>query len=273
MPEGPEIRLAADRIARVLVGQTITDIEFGLPRLRRFRKRLVGTKVTAVDTRCKAMLSRFGNGLAMYSHNLLYGRWYAVRRPLLPDTRRQLRVALHTETHSALLYSASDIEILTDRQLARHPFLLRLGPDILDRELDADSIAARLEQSRFRNRALGALYLDQAFLAGVGNYLRSEILWHSGLGPWHRPSALDDADRRRLGRSTIAISRRSYRTRGVTVAPSLAQALRQEGQGYDGYRFYVFGREGLPCRECGTRIERQLMGSRSIFVCTTCQPR
>ena len=95
MPEGPEIRLAADRIARVLVGKTVTDIEFGLPRLRRFRTHLIGTKVMAVDTRGKAMLTRFGNGLTMYSHNQLYGRWYAVRRPSLPDTGRQLRVALH----------------------------------------------------------------------------------------------------------------------------------------------------------------------------------
>ena len=90
------------------------------------------------------MLTRFDNGLTLYSHNQLYGRWYTTRRPQLPNTARQLRVALHTQTHSALLYSASDIAVLSDRQLSEHPFLSRLGPDILDRSLTASRIAERL---------------------------------------------------------------------------------------------------------------------------------
>ncbi len=176
MPEGPEIRRAADRIARVLVNQPVVAAEFGLPGLRRFEKRLEGAKVTAVDTRGKAMLTRFDNALTLYSHNQLYGRWYTVRARRLPKTGRQLRVALHTATHSALLYSASDIAVLTDRQLQQHPFLSRIGPDILSQDLTVEDIVERLNDSRFRNRALGSLYLDQAFLAGNGNYLRSEIL-------------------------------------------------------------------------------------------------
>ena len=110
MPEGPEIRLAADKVARVLVGRDVVAVEFGLARLRRFEKRLAGSAVTAVDTRGKAMLTRFNNGLTLYSHNQLYGKWYTTRRPRLPQTTRQLRVGLHTAAHSALLYSASDIE-------------------------------------------------------------------------------------------------------------------------------------------------------------------
>ena len=36
MPEGPEIRLAADRVAAVLVDKTVEKVTFGLPRLRAF---------------------------------------------------------------------------------------------------------------------------------------------------------------------------------------------------------------------------------------------
>ncbi len=115
MPEGPEIRLAADRVAKVLVGQQVEEARFGLQPLKRFEKRLAGQSVTAIDTHGKAMLTRFDNGLTLYSHNQLYGRWYTTRRPRMPKTNRSLRVALHTPTHSALLYSASDIEVLTER--------------------------------------------------------------------------------------------------------------------------------------------------------------
>ena len=272
MPEGPEIRRAADKVAAVLVDREIESITFGLPRLRPFERRLEGRTVTAVDTRGKAMLTRFDNGLTIYSHNQLYGRWYTVRRPRMPKTKRQLRIELATGTHKALLYSASDIDVLENEELASHPFLRRVGPDILDRELTAGDIATRLAEPRFRQRALGSLYLDQGFLAGNGNYLRSEILWASGLAPARKPCSLTHTESAQLARQTLRIARRSYRTRGVTVAPSLATSLKSEGLSFQQYRFYVFGREGLPCHRCGTRIERHTMGSRNLFVCPTCQP-
>ena len=273
MPEGPEIRRAADRIARVLVGETVESVSFGLPHLERFERRLSGRNVTAVDTRGKAMLTRFDNGLTLYSHNQLYGRWYTTRRPRMPRTNRQLRVELCTETHKALLYSASDIDVLTDRELATHPFLCRVGPDILDPELTAETVAIRLDSPEFRSRAVGSLYLDQRFLAGNGNYLRSEILWAAGLDPAGKPAHLSSVERLKLAKETLRIARRSYRTRGVIVAPALARTLKDDGLAYRDYRFYVFNREGLPCRRCGSPIQRRSMGSRNLFECATCQPR
>ena len=160
MPEGPEIRRAADRIAAILEGEATEHVRFGLARLKRFEERLSGRTVTSVATRGKAILTRFDNDLTIYSHNQLYGRWYAMKRPRMPKTGRQLRIEIQTGTHRALLYSASDIEVLTDRQLQRHPFLRRLGPDLLDAGLSAPMIAERLRDPAFRNRALGSLYLD-----------------------------------------------------------------------------------------------------------------
>lgn len=273
MPEGPEIRRAADRIAKVLVGEHVAEVAFGLPKLKRFEKRLTGKKVTAVDTRGKAMLTRFDCGLTLYSHNQLYGRWFTMRRPRLPNTKRSLRVALHTETHSALLYSASDIEVLDAKQLLRHPFLQRIGPDILDPQLKAEDVVRRLQMPQHNNRALGSLYLDQTFLAGNGNYLRSEILWAARIGPTRRPAELKPAEINRLARETLRISRRSYRTRGVTTTPSLARSLKERGLSYGQYRFYVFDRDGLVCHRCDAEIERRSMGGRNIFVCPQCQAR
>ncbi|MEJ2275855.1 MAG: endonuclease VIII [Woeseiaceae bacterium] len=217
------------------------------------------------------MLTRFDNNLTIYSHNQLYGRWYTLRRPRSPQTNRQLRIELCTPTHRALLYSASDIEVLNDRQLREHPFLRRAGPDILDSGLTTESIVERLLDKRFRGRALGSLYLDQAFLAGNGNYLRSEILWVAGIDPTRKPAALDRAELKKLAGATLRISRRSYRTRGVTVAPGLARSLKSAGMTYAQYRFHVFGREGLPCHRCDASIERRTMGSRNLFVCPSCQ--
>lgn len=271
MPEGPEIRRAADAVARVLAGREIVEVRFGLPRLRRYRRVLEGAVVTAVDTRGKAMLTRFDNGLTLYSHNQLYGRWHTGERGDMPETERSLRVALHTATHSALLYSASDIEVLTAEQVASHPFLVKLGPDILDRRLTVASVSARLRRPEFRGRGLAALYLDQGFLAGIGNYLRSEILFVAGFEPALCPGDLSRAGLDRLARATLTISRRSYRTKGVTVTRELERSLRAAGQPYEEYRYWVFGRDGQPCRVCGTPVERRSASSRGLYLCPSCQ--
>lgn len=272
MPEGPEIRRAADRVAAVLVGNRIEEVRFGLAELKPFEKRLTGQVVTAVESRGKAMLTRFDNRLTIYSHNQLYGRWYTARRPRMPKTKRQLRVELCTKTHRALLYSASDIAVLDDGGLSAHPFLARVGPDILNRELTQSQIVERLRDRRFRNRALGSLYLDQAFLAGNGNYLRSEILWAAGIEPMRKPASLTADECTALAAETLRIARRSYRSGGVTVTPGLAASLKAEGLSRESYRFYVFGRAGQPCRRCGSTIEHRTMGSRNLFTCRRCQP-
>ena len=273
MPEGPEIRLAADRIASALVGHRLVDATLTPPRLRRFRPRLLGACVTAVDTRGKAMLTRFDNGLTLYSHNQLYGRWYVTPRGEHPPTSRSLRVALHNDSQSAWLYSASEIEVLDEAQLERHPFLSRLGPDVLDNSLRPSDIRRRLEDQRFRRRALASLYLDQAFLAGIGNYLRSEILFTAGVHPARRPADLESAKLLRLGRATLDVSRRAYALQGVTVTRNMAASLKRAGQRYAQYRHWLFAREGEACRRCGSDIERLAVSGRAVFVCPSCQPR
>ena len=111
MPEGPEIRRAADKIEAVLKDKIVEAIHFGLPPLKKFAKPLTGSRVAALETRGKALLTHFDSGLTIYSHNQLYGVWRIVKRDKLPKTNRQLRLAIHTDRHSALLYSASDISV------------------------------------------------------------------------------------------------------------------------------------------------------------------
>ena len=272
MPEGPEIRRAADRIEAVLAGEVVEAVRFGLPRLRRHAATLRGHRVTGLETRGKALLTHFEHGWSLYSHNQLYGVWRVQRRGRLPKTNRSLRVALHTATHSALLYSASDISVWRTEELVEHPFLARIGPDILAPDLSWQLIAARLGEARFARRQLADLYLDQAFLAGVGNYLRAEILFAAGLDPARRAGDLGRGERGRLARATLAVSRRSYETAGIVLPPRLAGRLEREGLPRERRRFFVFGRDGHPCYRCGGEVQRSERGGRRLYRCPACQP-
>ncbi len=272
MPEGPEIRRAADEIARVLEDRVMERVSFTQAPLRHQGKRFTGQRVVAIETRGKALLTHFDHGWSIYSHNQLYGVWQVARRDQLPDTRRSLRLRLSTDSHEALLYSASDISVWPTLELDHHPFLSRLGPDILSANLDWRTIAALLREARFTNRQLGALYLDQAFIAGLGNYLRSEILFDAGLHPSVTPAALTRAQLGRLARSTLALSRRSYLTGGITNPPARVRKLEVADASFGQRRFAVFGREGLACYECGGLIERIDVGTRRLYLCSQCQP-
>ena len=90
MPEGPEIRRAADRLSRVLYGQLLINVYFYSEELKAFEKILEGSRVEAVNTRGKALLTSLDSGYTIYSHNQLYGRWNIVKSGNFPKTRRCL---------------------------------------------------------------------------------------------------------------------------------------------------------------------------------------
>ena len=272
MPEGPEIWRAAAQLAEVLDDQIVEVVEFTQPRLHNYGGVLSGCRVRQVEARGKAVVTRFDNDLYLYSHNQLYGRWYIRKRDNLPKTARTLRAALHTATHSALLYSASDIEVLDDAGLVHHGYLAKLGPEALDQKVHWRDIAARLGDPEFAGRRLASLYLDQHFVAGIGNYLRSEILFDARLHPERRPRDLSRGEIGRLARSTLAITRRSLRTGGVTNPDGRARKLKREGLSRADYRFAVFARAGKDCYACHAGIHRTTMGARRIYLCPTCQP-
>nr|WP_318384974.1 endonuclease VIII [uncultured Enterobacter sp.] len=262
MPEGPEIRRAADSLEAVIKGQILTGVWFAFDSLKPWAQPLIGQHVTHIETRGKALLTHFSNGMTLYSHNQLYGVWRVIDAGETLQTTRVLRVKLETDSKAILLYSASDIEMLTPEQLAAHPFLQRVGPDVLDQSLDADTVKTRLLSARFRRRQFSGLLLDQAFLAGLGNYLRVEILWHAGLAAHHKAAELDDSQLNTLAQALLAIPRLSYQTRGAVDENKHHGAL---------FRFKVFHRAGKKCERCGGVIEKTTLSSRPFYWCPHCQ--
>lgn len=262
MPEGPEIRRAADSLEAAIKGKPLTDAWFAFPQLKPYETQLIGQTVTHIETRGKALLTHFSHNLTLYSHNQLYGVWRVINVGEQPQTNRVLRVRLQTAEKAILLYSASDIEMLTPEQLLTHPFLQRVGPDVLDMCLTAETVKARLLSPAFRNRQFSGLLLDQAFLAGLGNYLRVEILWEVGLAGQRKASQLNERQLDALSHALLEIPRLSYNTRGVVDDKKHHGAL---------FRFKVFHREGKPCERCGGAIERTMLSSRPFYWCPACQ--
>mgnify|MGYP002780728099 FL=1 len=260
MPEGPEIRLAADQIANALIDRRVTEMFFAFEHLKPYEAEFIGHSVSAVRTRGKGMVICFTNQLYIYSHNQLYGRWYVRKRNSYPTTKRQLRLAIHNAKKSALLYSASDIEVLQESELATHPFT-------------PEQIVERFLDKRFYRRQLPILLLDQHFLGGLGNYLRSEILFVARVYPAMRPIDCSDKEINALVNAVLSVTQQSYNTKGITNDLEIAMKLKSQGHTRSYYRHYVFNRENRPCWICGTPIEKEILAGRRLYYCPHCQAR
>lgn len=273
MPEGPEIRRAADTLAGALAGRRLVHVEYRVPGLGPRGASLVGKRVRRAYARGKALLLDFEGGISHYSHNQLYGWWRVSAGRCTQDEARTVRVVLSTVDHTATLYAATQVQLLPTIDVERHPYVARLGPDALDTSVTHAVVRARLADAKFAGRALGSLLLDQGFVAGLGNYLRSDILFAAHLHADLRPRDLGAAQRAALARAILALARRSYRTGGITDDATRVRAAMRAGVPRDEYRFQVYGRDGLPCRVCGTPIVRTDRGGRGIYECPNCQPR
>jgi len=272
MPEGPEIRLAADKIGKALVGKVIEDGEWPFPSLAQAGSLILGHEVLSVTSRAKAMLIRFSSGYTMYSHNQLYGRWTVHLKTTDPRSRRSLRAAFITDKHAVRLWSATDIVLLPTPEENGHPFLARLGPDVLDETITPTALLHHLKSKGIHRKKGATLMLDQRSFAGLGNYLRSEILHAAGVHPDDRPCDLEEEALLRWADCIKSVTVQAYEHSGVTVDLDVAKASKERGEPRRMWRHAVFCRNDRPCLTCGDLVVRLRYGGRRLDYCPTCQP-
>ena len=271
MPEGPEIHRAANTIRRALEGQIISHVECPYATIRGQEHRFLGKEVLRVKARSKAMLIHIGDDV-LYSHNQLYGRWTVQKKTSKErKSNRSLRIRLETETHVACLWSATDIELLEPWEVEQHPYIARLGPDVADEEIEYNPVLKQIQNKKFGGRQLCHLLLDQSFLAGVGNYLRSEILFNAGLNPSRKLNSLNSQEQKQLAESAISTTQIAYKQKGVTVEKNLYDLLREQGMSRRQARHYVFTRDGMNCHACEGIITHTRLSGRRLDYCDGCQ--
>ncbi|GAA5520562.1 endonuclease VIII [Aliifodinibius salicampi] len=271
MPEGPEIWRTADVLTESLKNKPINDLFFAFDKLKEYESKLEGQKVNRVEARGKAILTYFESDTVMYSHNQLYGKWMISKNGEQPDTNRSLRVAIHNDEKSAYLYSASEIEILNRDKVNEHSYIQKLGPDVLHPKTTYEDILGQFQSDKFKNRKLTTLLLDQGFVSGIGNYLRSEIMFYAKVNPREKLREYSNQEKEALAEATIKLSERSYETGGVTNDEKIVNALKRENASYDDYRHFVYNRTDDRCHKCGTVIEEEKTGGRKIYYCPNCQ--
>ena len=199
MPEGDTIFRAARTLHRALAGHVVTRFESVFPAVERVAvdHPIVGRSIESVSSRGKHLLMTFTSDLTLHTHMRMNGSWHIYRpgerwqRP-----RADMRVLVATDAMVAIGFNVPVAELLSARDLARHPQLRSLGPDLLDAAFDRAEVLGRLRTRG--SAAIGDALLDQRVLAGIGNVLKSEILFVAGINPFAPAAALGDADAGRV---------------------------------------------------------------------------
>jgi endonuclease-8 len=263
MPEGDTVLRTARALGRSLEGKRLTSFDSSLPRLA--GADLSGRRVEAVEARGKNLLVRFDDGRALVTHMRMTGSWHLYRPgELWKKPARLARAILETDDAVAVCFSAPVVELLSARELDRHPRLRRLGPDVLSAEFD-DAEAVRRIKARPRT-AIGEALLFQSAVAGVGNVYKSETLFLTRMDPFAPVAFFSDAEL-----SAIVAKARELMSANVDGWPRRTGRTRRT-RARGGY--WVYGRSGRPCRRCRgpVRMRRQGSAGRSTYWCPACQP-
>lgn len=140
-----------------------------------------------------------------------------------------------------------------------------LGPDALK------ITAARLAQAAGTSRrAIKAVLLDQAAIAGVGNIYADEALFAARIHPATRADRLSAAQITLLAASIRTILSRAVRAGGST----LRDYVDSDGNAGTAQSLHlVYGHAGAPCTHCGTPLKASVLAQRTTVHCPKCQPK
>ncbi len=208
--------------------------------------------------------------MSLITHNQLYGRWTTNYLKTKIKHNRKLRIEFCVDNKAIRLWSATDIKYLKTMDENNHHYIKNLGPDVLDESTTYDVIFKRLIDKKFKNRNLAGLLLNQNFIAGLGNYLRSEILFYSKIMYDKKPKDLNLDEKNSLSKNIKDISIRSYKQKGKTLFEDDLM-LKYLDSSVKRRRFMVFARKNLRCFICNSKIKKEYISSRRIYYCTVCQ--
>jgi len=291
MPEGPEVRKYADALDAVLTGRAIVSFEARTKDARKWLHEnehlLIGRRVERVISHGKHLLGYIEDDFFFHSHLMMWGRWQTFGLAELPQKDRRERARIVVEGGAAILLSAPIFNVGEGDPYKKIEILSTLGPDALPYRGRFHRAEFLRRLSEHENETIGAALLNQRIVAGLGNYLRAEILFACKVNPWLTVGELTQRKLNCLSKTIPRLTRDAYE-RGATAAeedrkrmasdPSLVY---QPGREY-GTRHMVFRRTNLPCLRCGEKI-RQLRQktiqdqgdeeerTRIVYFCAKCQ--
>ena len=274
MPELPEVEVSRLGLLPHLPGQRIVNAVFRTPRLRHeiqsdLPELLSGRQVVSIFRRGKYLLfdceSDRGGGWLIV-HLGMSGSL----RLVMPDTPAQ------KHDHFDLIFAGTTLRLRDPRRFGavlwhagspveQHPSIAVLGVEPLSPQFDGDWLHA---ETRRRNSPIKPLLMDSHLVVGIGNIYAAESLFRAGISPTRAASRIGLGRYRKLAAAIRATLEEAIAAGGSSVRDYVHS---DGGAGSFQIACAVYGRQGQPCRACGTPIRALRQAGRTTFYCPQCQ--
>jgi endonuclease-8 len=180
----------------------------------------------------------------------------------------QVRLRLLTETVCADLRGPTACELLTQQQV--DAVIAKLGPDP-QHDSGKKAQAKFVERLRKKSTPVGIQLMDQSVVAGIGNVYRAEMLFRAGLDPYKPGNQITLDEAQSLWKDWVKLLAIGVETGQMMTMDGLRGKKWEAAMANRADRHWVYKREGLPCRKCGTNIRLEIMASRKLYWCPSCQ--
>ncbi len=241
MPEGPEVAIITRGLSKLLEGKSVNQISFTSNRFKKktpegfttFEKALSVT-VNAIKCKGKFIYWEFSDGTYMFNTLGLSGVWDKKKSKnvsmIIHYSDKPIKGVIKTSIEDGS-YKQGNLVYFDDvRNFGTIKFvntkaeldakLKTIGPDMLhDMTMTHSKFKDIIKKQKDKN--ITVVLMNQKVMSGVGNYLKSEVLYSAKVSPHRACDTLKDAEIRRLYkeiRSKIkesfdlgGMSRRDYR--------------------------------------------------------------
>ena len=275
MPELPEVEVVRRGLESHVVGRAVTAVE--VHHLRPVRRHLAGAddfsalvtgrRVLGANRRGKYLWLPLDSGDAVLAHLGMSGQ-LLVQPAGTPD-ERHLRVRFTLDDGRELRFVDQRMFgglSVSEEGADLPPEIAHIARDPFDPQFDDDVFVGRV---RRRTAGIKRLLLDQTLISGVGNIYADEALWHARVHGDRPGERLRPIDVRRVLAEARAVMGAAL-LRGGTSFDALYVNVNGES-GYFDRSLDAYGREGLPCKRCGTPMRRRPWMNRSSYFCPKCQ--
>lgn len=134
--------------------------------------------------------------------------------------------------------------------------LAELGPDMLTgTPISDDAFVKIFRQTKFNNKNICKVLMEQHAVSGVGNYIKAEVLYDCHINPWALISDIDDQTLIKLHHSIRDIVLKAYNAHGTTLY-TYSGTQREKGQFQNMLK--VYGKDKDPYGNIVTKIPENI---------------
>jgi endonuclease-8 len=265
MPEGHTVHRSANDFNKRFAG-TAVRVESPQGRFEASAKLIDGHKLVKASAIGKQMFLRFDNDLTLRIHLGIYGKWnwQSVGYLDAEEPWGQVRARFANESAVADLRGPTVCEVITRAEVKLVE--QRLGPDPLNPDPKGAAQLRFIQRVQKSKTSIGLALMNQDVIAGIGNVYRAEILFRAGIDPHTPGNTLSTAQLEEIWRDSVDLLQVGVKTGFMITRDELRKKRPTKAE-----RNFVYKREGLPCRVCGTNISIELMAARKLYFCAGCQ--